>query len=60
MPPLGPLEQLLQLNQSSPTFPDQLSNLLYGKGYEEWVRRIEGDDAVAFVDYLDKVSRCAP
>jgi hypothetical protein len=55
-----PLEQLLRLNQSSPTFPGELSKLLHGEEYERWVQRIKGDDVAVLVNCLDKVSPCAP
>ena len=56
-PTYNPLERLLRLDDSSPEFHDQLSNILYGKRYQDWVKRIEGDDAVRLVEYLDGV-RC--
>ena len=54
----NPLKRLLRLDDSSPKFHDQLSNTLYGKEYQDWVKRIEGDDAVRLVDYLDGVRCC--
>ena len=64
-PGLPALQPLRHLNKSSPKFHDQLSNLLYGKEYEQCVPNLEGDDLVWLVDYLDKVLRdisipCSP
>ena len=53
----NPLERLLRLNRSSATFNDEVSNVLYGREYERWVQRIEGDDVVGLVDFLDGVRR---
>ena len=52
-----PLKQLRRLDRSSPEFHDQVSNILYGQEYQQWVPTIQGDDLVGLVDYLDKV-RC--
>ena len=53
----SPLKQLRHLDGSSSRFPDQVSNILYGGEYKQWVPTIQGDDLVGLVDYLDKV-RC--
>ena len=57
-PNRGPLDQLLQLKQSSSKFPDKLSNILYGQEYQQWVKGTLGDDVVSeLVDWLDGVRR---
>ena len=56
-PTLQALQQLHRLDRSLPTFHDQLSNLLYGKEYQECVQKVQGDDLVWLIDYLDKVRR---
>ena len=50
-----PLIQLRRLDRTSSTFHDQVSNILYGEEYKEWVQTVQGDDLVALVDHLDKV-----
>ena len=57
-PNRGPLDQLLQLRQSSSKFPDRVSNILYGQEYQQWVEGILGKDVVQeLVDWLDGVCR---
>jgi tRNA (Thr-GGU) A37 N-methylase len=51
------LQQLDLLNRSSPDFPDQFCNIIYGEEYVQCVRNLEGDDLVWLVEYLDKVRR---
>ena len=51
----GPLKQLRRLDKSSSKFHDQVSNVLYGEEYKQWVPTIRGDDLVGLVDYLDTV-----
>ena len=51
----SPLEKLRRLDKSSSEFHDQVSNILYGKEYMQWVPTIQGNDLVGLVDYLDKV-----
>jgi hypothetical protein len=53
----SPLKRLRRLDRSSSEFQDQVSNILYGEEYKQWVPNIQGDDLVGLVDYLDKV-RC--
>lgn len=55
MPPHSPLEQLRSLDESAPEFQDQISNILVGKKFRDWVPTIEDDSAEGLVDYLDKV-----
>ena len=57
-PPNSPvLQQLHNLNRSSPDFNDQLSNVLYGEEYQKCVPNLQGEDLVWLVDYLDEVCR---
>ena len=49
------LQQLHNLDTSSPSFQDKLCNIICGKEYSECVRDLEGDDPVWLVNYLDKV-----
>ena len=55
MPSRNPLKQLCHLDRSSPDFHDQVSNILQGEEYNQWVPNIQGDDLVGIVNYLDKV-----
>jgi hypothetical protein len=55
MSPHNPLNRLRRLDRSSPKFHDQVSNILSGEEYKQWVPNIQGDDLVGLVDYLDKV-----
>lgn len=48
------LNQLRRLDKP-PAFHDQVYDVHYGKGYNQWVSDIQGDDLVRFVDYLDQV-----
>ena len=52
------LQQLDSLDQSSPGFHDQLSNVLCGQEYTQSAPNLQGDDLVWLVDYLDNVRRC--
>ena len=52
------LEQLRHLDRSSSNFHDQLSSVLSGEEYELSVSKLEGNDLVLLVDYLDRVRRC--
>ena len=52
-----PLTQLRRLDKSSPTFQDQVSNILYGEEYTRWMSGLQGEDLVGLVDYLDDVRR---
>jgi len=53
----SPLTQLRRLDASSPTFHDQVSNILYGEEYTRWVSSLQGEDIMGLVDYLDDVRR---
>jgi len=50
-----PLTQLRHLDASSPTFQDQVSNVLYGEEYKQWMPNLQDDGLMGLVDYLDKV-----
>ena len=50
-----PLIQLRRLDRTSSTFHDQVSSILYGEEYKQWVPTVQGDDLTALVDHLDKV-----
>jgi len=49
------LQQLHCLDRSSPDFHDQLCSVLYGEEYKRCAPKLEGDDLVWLLDYLDKV-----
>lgn len=59
MIPLDILQQLRNLDGSSPGFHKQLSNILYGEEYRQCAPNLQGDDLVWLVDYMDKVCRHA-
>ena len=50
------LQQLRTLDRSSPEFHDRLSGILYGETYKRNVSRLQDNELVSLVDYLDKVS----
>lgn len=60
LPTLPFLRQFQRLDGSSPEFPDQLSNILYGQGYQQCVSGLQDDDLVRLVDYLDNVCVVLP
>jgi len=65
MPSHNPLTQLHRLDTSSSTFQDQVSDILYGEEYKQWVPNLQGDDLMGLVDYVDNVRRrvsplCSP
>jgi len=49
------LQQLRRLDRSSPGFHDQLTKILYGEDYQQRAPKLQGDDLVWLIDYLDKV-----
>jgi len=55
--PRNTLEQLRSLDRSSPTFHDQLSDILCGEEYERCTPNLAGDDLMRLIGYLDKVCR---
>ena len=52
---MSSLNQFSRLDRDSSTFHDQVSSILYGEEYKQWVQTVQGDDLVALVDHLDKV-----
>jgi len=54
----NPLTQLRRLDATSPTFHDQVCNILYGEEYTRWMPGLQGDDLMGLVNYLDNVRRC--
>ena len=53
------LQQLHNLDGSSPKFDFQLSRALYGDDYTQFVVNLQGDNLVWLVDFLDDVCHCA-
>ena len=49
------LQQFRCLDRSSSEFHDKLSNIFYGKEYNQGTDDLQGDDLVWLVDYLDEV-----
>ncbi|KAF9646800.1 kinase-like protein [Thelephora ganbajun] len=58
MTPPNPLQQLYELEKSSPRFHHQLGNLIHGKEYQQCVSHLQGEDLVRLVEYLDSVLDC--
>ena len=48
-------QALLQLDQSSPEFPDQLRGILGEKGFDDYVTSLQTGDASELIEYLDNV-----
>jgi len=51
-----PLQQLYDLDESSPRFYNQLRNIISGKEYRERVPHLWDDDLARLVEYLDNAS----
>ena len=53
----NPIQALLQLDGTSPQFPDQLSDILARRGFDESIESLETNSLVpiAIVEYLDDV-----
>ena len=49
------LQRLDRLDKSSPQFPNQLTNLLHEKRYELHISKLQDQDAVWLIEYLDNV-----
>jgi len=49
------LETLLQLDTTSPKFPDKLCGVLDGGDFHEYITGLEHGDLLDLVAYLDKV-----
>jgi len=60
MTPPNPLQELYDLDKSSFRFHGQLSNLIHGKEYREYVPHLRGKDLAQLVEYLDNVSLQIP
>ena len=56
MTPPNPLQQLRDLDRTSPQFRPQLVDILRGKEYQDVVPSLQGDDLTWLVEYLDSVS----
>jgi len=52
------LQQFDRLDKSSPQFPDELTGLLYKEGYKNYIPKLQDEDVVWLVEYLDNV--CSP
>ena len=53
------LKRLYDLDESSSAFQDELSNVLNQEECVQRLQSLQGEDLVWFIDYLDKVGRCA-
>ena len=51
----GRIQTLLQLDRSSPSFPDQLLDILARREFDEAIESLETNNLVRVVEYLDKV-----
>ena len=51
-----PLQQLRDLDRTSPQFHEKLSNFFHGNVYESIFPDLERDSLAWFVEYLDSVS----
>lgn len=49
------LQTLLQLDKSSPQFPNSLCDILSGEEFDERISSLQTDDLVEVIEYLDKV-----
>lgn len=49
------IRTLLQLDRSSSLFPDQLSDILAGREFDESIKGLEANELSQVVEYLDKV-----
>ena len=59
LPPTSPaLKRLYDLDEYSPVFQDELSDVLHEEEFAQWASNLQGEDLVWFIDYLDRVSRC--
>jgi len=51
-----PLQQLHDLDKTSPQFHDQFTHFLRGDEYRNGVSNLQGEDLTWLVEYLDGVS----
>ena len=49
------LQTLLQLDKSSPQFPNSLCDVLGGREFNEHIPTLQTDDLMGVIEYLDKV-----
>ena len=56
MIPHDPLQQLYDLDRTSPQFHEQLSGLLRGREYQDVFPNLRSEDLSWLVEYLDSVS----
>ena len=56
-PGFPPLQRLHYLDGHSPGFHDQLCDVLQWEEYVRCVPKLQGNEAIWLVDYLDKVRR---
>ena len=56
MTPHKPLQQLHDLDRTSPQFYEQLTNFLRGKEYRNVFPNLQNEDLAWLVEYLDNVS----
>ena len=54
--PMTTLQQLYDLDRSSPQFHEQLSDLIHGQEYQNSVLNLKSNDLTWLVEYLDSVS----
>ena len=52
----NPLQQLRDLDELSPGFPSQLTDVLLGEGWVNQAQDLADDDLGELVEYLDGVS----
>ena len=55
MIPINPLQQLYDLNRTSPQFHEQLSNFFRGSAYRHALSNIPSENLAWLVDHLDGV-----
>ena len=55
MPSPTPIQRLRSLDRSSPRFPGQITKLLQGKKYKDWVDNIHDGDSSQLVEHIDDV-----
>ena len=55
MIPLDPLQQLRDLDATSPLFHEQLSNCLCGSEFRSAVQNLQGEDLAQLVEHLNAV-----
>ena len=49
------IQTMLRLDRSSPQFPDQLSDFLARREFDESIESLKTNDILPIVKYLDKV-----